>query len=303
MCILKKIKKSREASSFSLFGACHSGVSSSFIPLPACWQSRRLHANGVTDTPHFGAIIYICIEKLSAATVGLIKLSSAVYTSAKRQLAVHKANLGEVIAMAYDRSCNVCGVMLGRDSFSTNQWGKGIGVSRCHACVHGWCNIGGENEAPKSKRQNVSTTSSIDQCELDNPFAEGSFRWVGKGQYTSGVRNGQCAIHKWFKSGTVFEATFFAKDIKANDKATHIIQQFNCARFLKEAIRINQPEVWTFTDGCPQCGQKVLVEPFIDEYQKFNSNSGCGRHSAVAASYASAVPLQLPRFWWAVCAL
>ncbi len=167
----------------------------------------------------------------------------------------------------------MCGVMLGRDSFSTNQWGKGIGVSRCHACVHGGGNIGGEIEAPISKRQNVSTTASIDQYELDNPSEEGSFRWVGKGQYTSGVRNGQCAIFKWFKSGTVFEATFFAKDIKANDKATHIIEQFNCARFLKQTIRINQPEVWTFVDGC-QCGQKVLIEPFIDGYQKFNSNSG-----------------------------
>jgi hypothetical protein len=37
---------------------------------------------------------------------------------------------------------------------------------------------------------------------------------------------------------------------------------------------INIPEVWTFSEGCSRTGTKVLQEPFIKHYQKFNSNTG-----------------------------
>lgn len=39
---------------------------------------------------------------------------------------------------------------------------------------------------------------------------------------------------------------------------------------------INQPEVWSFKQGCRAdfAGKKVPQEPFIQAYQKFNSNTG-----------------------------
>mmetsp|Transcript_13387 Transcript_13387/g.25575 ORF Transcript_13387/g.25575 Transcript_13387/m.25575 type:complete len:207 (-) Transcript_13387:272-892(-) len=37
--------------------------------------------------------------------------------------------------------------------------------------------------------------------------------------------------------------------------------------------RLNMPTVWTFNGG-PRDGQKVLHEPFIANWEKFNSNSG-----------------------------
>ena len=173
--------------------------------------------------------------------------------------------------MSYDEVAlpAACSGLLCRDSFSSNQWRKGIGLSRCHSCVRqGHCS---EDVFPKTKRQNLSRTAEMNRGQRENPFAEGTFRWVGEGKYTSGPRDGERCVFKWFKSGNDFEETFFAKDIKANQKATEIIQQFNCSNFIHEVIRINQPEVWTCGS---HGGQKYLFEPFIDGYQKFNSNSG-----------------------------
>jgi hypothetical protein len=180
-------------------------------------------------------------------------------------------------AVPNDRSCAQCGGIFGRDSFSSNQWGKGTGASRCHSCVHGGPGGSFEDVAPKTKRENVSRSAVI--YNPDHPFAQGTFRWVAKGEYSSGPRKGQPCVCKWFKSGTVFQEIFFAKDIKANEKATHIIQLFNSSRFIAQTIRINQPEVWTYLDG-PRSGEKILIEPFIDVYQKFNSNSGWADGSA-----------------------
>mmetsp|Transcript_19826 Transcript_19826/g.25861 ORF Transcript_19826/g.25861 Transcript_19826/m.25861 type:complete len:249 (-) Transcript_19826:158-904(-) len=68
---------------------------------------------------------------------------------------------------------------------------------------------------------------------------------------------------------------FFSLDIKAFQKASHIVKAFNSANFVDKLIRINEPSVWTFQDGNDQwSGSKVLQEPYVENYQKFNSNTG-----------------------------
>jgi hypothetical protein len=52
-----------------------------------------------------------------------------------------------------------------------------------------------------------------------------------------------------------------------------MLSHWNGAGFITQTIRMNKPAVWTVTDG-PRKGQKVLVEPFIENYVKFNSNTG-----------------------------
>jgi hypothetical protein len=123
-------------------------------------------------------------------------------------------------------------------------------------------------------RLNQSKTASFTQYDLDHPFAEGAFRYVAKGVYTSGPREGQKAVCKWFKSGVVFESSFYESDLKAVDKALDIIEKWNDAGFINKKITLNFPAVWVFSEGCSLAGQKVLQEPFIENWEKFNSNSG-----------------------------
>ncbi len=52
--------------------------------------------------------------------------------------------------------------------------------------------------------------------------------------------------------------------------AMDIIAKYNAAGLVDKHIYLNQPAVWQFIET----GQKALVEPFIANFQKFNSNSG-----------------------------
>ena len=169
-----------------------------------------------------------------------------------------------------NRSCAECAKVQPRDEYTGNQWKKGIGVSRCRMCVNGLTG-GHGGGGTQTARHNNSNSARI--YDLDRPFAQGTFRWVAKGEYTDGQRAGQPCVCKWFKSGCTFESSFYDEDLKASEKATHIIDQWNQQRFIDKPIQLNQPAVWTFLGGRYE-GQKHLVEPFIENWEKFNSNSG-----------------------------
>ena len=172
------------------------------------------------------------------------------------------------------RYCANCSRNLLQESYSSNQWRKGVGASRCHQCVHGTSCSNNNKAAPLTGRYNRSTRAEFTYYALNHPFAEGSFRHVAKGVYTTGERQGEPAVCKWFKKGFVYEEEFFSKDIKAVDKALHIVDNWNKSSFIGKTIRLNIPEVWVFEDGGKFGRSKVLQEPFIENYKKFNSNSG-----------------------------
>jgi len=173
------------------------------------------------------------------------------------------------------RACLGCNRHLPRTSYTSNQWSKGEGFSRCAGCVHGHDFDVADAAPSDSGRYNHSSDATFDWDALENPFASGAFRWVAKGRYTSGDRAGQAAVTKWFKTGTVFEKDYFNLDIKAVDKALEIVNRFNQLNVVSKVIKVNVPQVWTFThDSGEWAGSKTLTEPFIQNYQKFNSNSG-----------------------------
>jgi len=67
--------------------------------------------------------------------------------------------------------------------------------------------------------------TSVDNENRDNSAAsnfevkwEGTCRYVAMGTYT-GQRTGQPCVVKWFKTGAVYEETFWSKDLKAVEKA------------------------------------------------------------------------------------
>mmetsp|Transcript_23926 Transcript_23926/g.59633 ORF Transcript_23926/g.59633 Transcript_23926/m.59633 type:complete len:299 (+) Transcript_23926:64-960(+) len=105
-------------------------------------------------------------------------------------------------------------------------------------------------------------------------LASGAHRDVYKGVYLKGPRKDQPCVKKVFKTGSVYENTFFQEDIKAIAEVAKIIQAFNITASAKK-VYINEPEVWE--DVVPDAfGKKVkwLCEPFIKgTYRKFNSNT------------------------------
>ncbi|KAK3291305.1 kinase-like domain-containing protein [Chaetomium fimeti] len=172
------------------------------------------------------------------------------------------------------RVCAGCGRDLLHASYTSNQWHKGSGFSRCPNCVHGHSSDTPATQQPDSGRYNHSITASFDSHALDNPFESGSFRWVARGVYTAGPRSGQACVVKWFKKGAVFEADYFALDIKAVGRALEIVNRFNGLNIINKTVKFNVPAVWVLDKPAPQAGQRALVEPFIQNYTKFNSNTG-----------------------------
>ena len=179
-----------------------------------------------------------------------------------------------------NRHCASCGRNLSRNSYSRNQWSKPVGESRCFSCVESGGSVNNNNasnRASQTARTNNSSSASFSYHNLRNPFAEGGFRWVAKGEYTDGQRLGEACVCKWFKTGHVFENSFFNLDIKATEKALALVKEWNSRRFVNKIVKVNIPAVWVFHDngsGNSWVGRKVLQEPYIDNYVKFNSNSG-----------------------------
>jgi Alpha-kinase family len=181
------------------------------------------------------------------------------------------------------RSCARCNRKLSSDDYSKHQWSKGAGTSICSGCLHqNKDSSGGTSPAlivdpGQAARRNISSNAIYIDYDLKNPFASGSFRLVAKGAYTTGNRTGQACVCKWFKnSGTTMEDEFFATDIATSKEAVRLITIWNSNRLIDRMVKINLPEVWTFEKGGNRrwSGRQVLQEPFIEDYQKFNSNSG-----------------------------
>lgn len=130
-------------------------------------------------------------------------------------------------------------------------------------------------KAYDAARRNNASQAEFCHEDLENPFAEGRFRRVARGVYRKGQRRGQPCVCKWFKSGSVYEYSFFKEDTKAVDTALKIVRRWNAARIIDKTVRVNKAEVWEWTTLGSNCkGQKTLIEPFIKNYQKFNSNTG-----------------------------
>lgn len=74
----------------------------------------------------------------------------------------------------------------------------------------------------------------------------------------------------------VFENTYYDLDIKAMNKAHDLIREWNSRNYINKPIMLNIPEVWRFDEYATggRAGSRVLQEPYIHNYRKYNSNSG-----------------------------
>lgn len=174
------------------------------------------------------------------------------------------------------RVCGGCGRDLPRSLYTERKYSKGRGLSRCADCPYRRYIYTLSAAQSHSGRYNQSDLSIFKNRHLKHPFAKSAFRWVAKGHYVSGLRQGQRCVAKWFKNGAVFSEDFFTLDIKAADKALEIVERFNQLNMINKVIKINIPAIWRFDDNCEEdwAGQMALCEPYIHNYQKWNSNNG-----------------------------
>jgi hypothetical protein len=163
------------------------------------------------------------------------------------------------------RVCAGCGQNLRSDEYSTNQWkNRVVGFSRCMECVEE--GVDRDGTGFNTARENNSSGISVDVSEY---FAEGSFRCCSEGTYVKGPRKGQLCVAKWFEDDWMAEK-HIERDLDAVQKALHIITQWNQANICGggTVIRLNCPEHWVID------GKDCLVEPYIYDFFKMNSNSG-----------------------------
>ena len=71
---------------------------------------------------------------------------------------------------------------------------------------------------------------------------------------------------------------FFALDVRAVGKAIEIVEKWNAEKYTAPTIWVNKAAVWHFDSGYRE-GEPVLVEPFIENFEKFNSNTGWARNA------------------------
>lgn len=117
-----------------------------------------------------------------------------------------------------------------------------------------------------NRRVNNATRARIEPYT----FAEGTFKIVQRGVYTRGARAGQRCVSKEFKTGSVYEDYYFEEELSIIARAQRIIDSWHDADIIDRRILLNTPEIWeNMESGC-----KNLVEPMIENFEKFNSNTG-----------------------------
>lgn len=119
-------------------------------------------------------------------------------------------------------------------------------------------------------RTNNATRATIDFSAI---FASGTFKDVWEGTYIAGARTGQRCVAKEFKTGSVFEASYFEEEMSLIRLTQAIIDAFDSAGIIgtERQILLNTPAIWTYQD---YSGRKALIEPMIENFEKFNSNTG-----------------------------
>ncbi|SPO03578.1 related to protein kinase [Cephalotrichum gorgonifer] len=133
-----------------------------------------------------------------------------------------------------------------------------------------------------NRRLNNATRADI----YGDIFAQGTFKNVWRGTYTEGARAGQACVSKEFKTGSVFEDHYFEQELSIIGRTQKIIDAWHDADIIERRIVLNTPAIWEYEVS----GHKCLVEPMIENFEKFNSNTGWADMSGGKWSEAMQAP-------------
>ncbi|KAJ3562325.1 hypothetical protein NPX13_g8606 [Xylaria arbuscula] len=117
-----------------------------------------------------------------------------------------------------------------------------------------------------NSRHNNATRAQIYGHVL---FAQGAFKNVYEGRYTEGERAGQRCVAKQFKEGWAYEDAYFQAEMNIIHKTQSIIDDWHNTGIINKKVLLNRPDIWESPEG-----RRSLVEPMIDNFEKWNSNSG-----------------------------
>ena len=114
-----------------------------------------------------------------------------------------------------------------------------------------------------------STRAIFTNRALRVPIARSPYRCVGKGSY-SNTQSMPC-VCKWFRPGvdSIIESTYYERDLRAIARARDLIQEWNNLCLMSE-VEVLKPEVCSLSKD----QAVVTIEPYIEEFSKFNSNTG-----------------------------
>jgi hypothetical protein len=121
--------------------------------------------------------------------------------------------------------------------------------------------------------ENVENMASHAQISRGSEHARGGFKVVYMGEFTQGQRKGQKCVAKEFIDRATYEEAFFAVELDVVNRAVKTVKKFNAMRFVDKDISCNVPQVWTYVD-CEMEGAMTLIDCYIENFEKFNSNSG-----------------------------
>lgn len=72
----------------------------------------------------------------------------------------------------------------------------------------------------------------------------------------------------------LFPSTLSPQSAQAGQKAAIILKEWNGENLISHLISINQPCIWNLDNTLAGTQEKVLLEPFIENFTKNNSNTG-----------------------------
>ncbi|KAI8918451.1 hypothetical protein DFJ77DRAFT_530399 [Powellomyces hirtus] len=93
----------------------------------------------------------------------------------------------------------------------------------------------------------------------------GQFKLVYAGTYTAGERKGEACVSKVFKTGAVFEDSFFKHELDVVAKALQLVQQFNDAKLIDRKSLSTNPRF----GNSRKAARKPLCAPLIENAGQF----------------------------------
>lgn len=124
----------------------------------------------------------------------------------------------------------------------------------------------------------------VDLINVDNPTDWGHFKVVTMGHFTSGPSKGHTAVVKWTQQilpcgddGSEIDVmTQLKLEVKTAHKALDIVTLFNNANIWDKKVHVIILEIWRVSQT-PHVRQYlkdtlILVEPFLQWFEKYNSN-------------------------------
>lgn len=168
------------------------------------------------------------------------------------------------------RACGVCGEVGGSDFFSRRQWRKGVGRSRCRRCA-----VGDKRGEVPVAVHNDSRYADFSDNALVEPFDEGAFRWVALGHYIDEEgQSGRTCVAKWLKDEWPTSGDAYRGDLRCVRRALQFVRAFNATKLIDVHLKVIVPQLARFPRHSVLPGIVHLREPFLDNYDKWNSNSG-----------------------------